>query len=69
MHTIDLRPFQYCGTNITGIRLIDPETPLAEKVIKYIEEEEEEEPRAVIDSETDVDEEEQEGCSTHQLCL
>lgn len=25
LHTLDLEPFQYSGSNITGIRLIDPE--------------------------------------------
>jgi hypothetical protein len=27
MHTIDLEPYQYGGTNITGIRLVDPSDP------------------------------------------
>lgn len=27
LHTLDLEPYQYSGTNITGIRLIDPEDP------------------------------------------
>lgn len=38
MHTIDLEPFQYSGTNITGIRLIDPESPIMEQVSNYISE-------------------------------
>lgn len=36
MHTIDLEPFQYSGTNITGIRLVDPENPLLVELTKYI---------------------------------
>ncbi|KAF4528160.1 hypothetical protein B566_EDAN016924 [Ephemera danica] len=27
MHTIDLEPYQYSGTNITGFRLVDPSDP------------------------------------------
>lgn len=38
MHTIDLEPFQYSGTNITGIRLVDPENPLLVELTKYISE-------------------------------
>lgn len=38
MHTIDLEPYQYSGTNITGIRLVDPESPLVEELTKYIAE-------------------------------
>lgn len=38
MHTIDLEPYQYSGTNITGVRLVDPENPLMEHVTKYLEE-------------------------------
>lgn len=38
MHTIDLEPFQYSGTNITGIRLVDPENPLLVELTKYIAE-------------------------------
>lgn len=26
-HTIDLEPFQHGGTNITGLRIVDPEEP------------------------------------------
>lgn len=38
MHTIDLEPFQYSGTNITGIQLVDPERPyVVEKVEKFTE--------------------------------
>lgn len=25
LHTLDLEPYQYSGSNITGIRLVDPE--------------------------------------------
>lgn len=38
MHTIDLEPYQYSGTNITGIRFVDPENPLLLKVTQYINE-------------------------------
>lgn len=35
MHTIDLEPYQYSGTNITGIRLIDPEDLTVQMVTRY----------------------------------
>lgn len=38
MHTIDLEPFQYSGTNITGVRLIDPDNPLLQQVTHFINE-------------------------------
>jgi glutamate receptor, ionotropic, invertebrate len=38
MHTIDLEPFQYGGTNITGMRMIIPENPLVKEFSEYIEE-------------------------------
>lgn len=38
MHTIDLEPFQYSGTNITGVRFVDPENPLLQKVTQFINE-------------------------------
>lgn len=34
LHTIDLEPFQHGGTNITGVRLIDPEDPVLAFTIK-----------------------------------
>lgn len=36
MHTIDLEPYQYSGTNITGIRLVDPDNPLMQTVTNFI---------------------------------
>lgn len=38
MHTIDLEPFQYSGTNITGIRMVDPENPHVVQVTNFIAE-------------------------------
>jgi glutamate receptor, ionotropic, invertebrate len=35
MHTIDMEPFQYSGTNITGVRLIDPEDPMVIQVTDF----------------------------------
>lgn len=34
LHTIDLDEFKYGGTNITGFRLVNPETPMVQKVLK-----------------------------------
>lgn len=34
MHTIDLEPFQYAGTNITGVQLIDPERPYTTEMVE-----------------------------------
>jgi hypothetical protein len=36
MHTIDLEPYQYGGTNITGIRLVDPDDALVKEVTEDI---------------------------------
>nr|WHU27577.1 NMDA receptor 3 [Matsumurasca onukii] len=36
MHTVNLEPFVYGGTNITGIRLIDPEDPVVRETVKYM---------------------------------
>lgn len=38
MHTIDLEPFQYSGTNITGVRMVNPESPLVVQVTAFIAE-------------------------------
>jgi glutamate receptor, ionotropic, invertebrate len=35
MHTIDLEPYQYSGTNITGVRLIDPEDPYIQHITNF----------------------------------
>lgn len=34
LHTIDLDEFKYGGTNITGFRLVNPDTPVVQKVLK-----------------------------------
>lgn len=40
MHTIDLEPFMYGGTNITGIRLFNPDEPEIDEMLKiWIEKE------------------------------
>ncbi|XP_058127389.1 glutamate receptor ionotropic, kainate 2-like [Anopheles ziemanni] len=36
LHTIDLEPYQYSGTNITGIRLIDPEEEKIKQVTEFL---------------------------------
>lgn len=33
LHTLDLEPYQYSETNITGIRLVDPEDARVEQII------------------------------------
>ena len=44
MHTIDLEPFQYGGTNITGLRMIFPDDPhvkaIADDLNAYLNDEE-----------------------------
>lgn len=35
LHTIDLEPYQHSGTNITGIRLIDPEDYRVRQISDY----------------------------------
>lgn len=34
LHTVDLDEFKYGGTNITGFRLVNPDTPMVQKVLK-----------------------------------
>lgn len=36
-HTLDLEPYQYGGTNITGLRLIDPDDPRTENIVNFFE--------------------------------
>uniref|UniRef100_A0A182HTL3 Ionotropic glutamate receptor C-terminal domain-containing protein n=1 Tax=Anopheles arabiensis TaxID=7173 RepID=A0A182HTL3_ANOAR len=36
LHTIDLEPYQYSGTNITGVRLIDPEEEKIKQVADFL---------------------------------
>lgn len=36
-HTLDLELYQYGGTNITGLRLIDPEHPRTQSIIGFFE--------------------------------
>lgn len=38
LHTINLEPYQYSGTNITGIRMVNPESPLTVQVTNSIAE-------------------------------
>lgn len=54
MHTIDLEPFQYSGTNITGIRLVDPENPLMVELSKYIAETQESNNEELLEGKTIV---------------
>lgn len=35
MHTINLEPFKYGGTNITAVRLINPEDPEVQETVKW----------------------------------
>lgn len=35
LHTIDLEPYQYSATNITGVRLYDPEDPRVQQITEY----------------------------------
>lgn len=37
LHTIDLEPYQYGGTNITGVRLVNPENPLVKQTTEFFE--------------------------------
>lgn len=53
MHTIDLEPFQYSGTNITGIRLVDPENPMLVELTKYISETQESNNEDLLEGERD----------------
>uniref|UniRef100_A0A182K4K3 Uncharacterized protein n=1 Tax=Anopheles christyi TaxID=43041 RepID=A0A182K4K3_9DIPT len=36
LHTIDLEPYQYSGTNITGVRLLDPEEEKIKQVADFL---------------------------------
>ncbi|KAG4072066.1 hypothetical protein HA402_015565 [Bradysia odoriphaga] len=59
MHTIDLEPYQYSGTNITGIRLVDPENPMMAHITNCMGESEEaktEEESENYDSEEEAEE-------------
>lgn len=40
MQTIDLEPYQYSGTNITGVRIVDPEGPMMKLFTDFITQEE-----------------------------
>lgn len=40
MHTIDLEPYQYSGTNITSIRIVDPQSEIVQQVETFITESE-----------------------------
>lgn len=36
LHTVDLEEFKYGGTNITAFRLVDPESPEVQKVLREL---------------------------------
>lgn len=42
LHTVDLEPFMYGGTNITGIRFFDPEDARLQQITNFWKEQEEE---------------------------
>lgn len=35
LHTLDLEPYQYSGSNITGIRMINPEDPRVQQITRH----------------------------------
>lgn len=37
LQTIDLEPYQYSGVNFTGVRLIDPDSPVVSAIVKMHE--------------------------------
>lgn len=37
LQTIDLEPYQYSGVNFTGVRLIDPDSPVVSGIVKMHE--------------------------------
>ncbi len=53
MHTIDLEPYQHSDTRITGIRLIDPESPYMEHLTNFFAEDESERDNAEEEAEAD----------------
>jgi hypothetical protein len=34
LHTIDLEPYQHGGTNITGLRMVDPQSEVVQMTVK-----------------------------------
>lgn len=34
LHTINLEPYQYGGTNITGVRMVDPNSKIVQSAVK-----------------------------------
>jgi len=40
-HTMDLEPYQHAGTNITGLRLVSPDSEQVQEVAKALYESEE----------------------------
>ena len=34
LHTIDLEPYQHGGTNITGLRMVDPQSEIVQRTVK-----------------------------------
>jgi ionotropic glutamate receptor len=35
LHLVNLEDFRYGGTNITAFRLVDPNNPLVQEVVRY----------------------------------
>lgn len=58
MHTIDLEPYQHSGTNITGIRIVDPASELMKLHLAEESEEEKNENEDDVPQEEGEEEEE-----------
>ncbi|KAG5684287.1 hypothetical protein PVAND_013523 [Polypedilum vanderplanki] len=56
MHTIDLEPYQYSGTNITGVRMINPDDSLVQSITGFFAEKYLDRRLAQVDQEDDDDE-------------
>lgn len=54
-HTIDLEPFQYAGTNITAVRLVDPENEILQKFTGHLTEPEPTTTPSEAEAEADAD--------------
>lgn len=52
LQTIDLEPFMYAGTNITGIRFFDPESQEIQDMVKFWNKKEKERDAKEIAAET-----------------
>ncbi len=53
MHTVDLEPYQHSGTNITGIRIVNPESPFMEDLMTFLAKDGPEDEN--VDEESEVD--------------